>query len=187
MMTGLTALWIPIVVSAVLVFIASSVIHMVLPWHKNDNRAVPDEQRFRDAVRPLALPPGDYVVPRPASMADCKTPEYTEKMMQGPVMVFTVIPNGPMTMNRSLVQWFAFCVAVSILAAYVAGAALPPGTPYLRVFQIAGATAFIGHAVAAWPMSIWYGRAWSTTIKITIDALVFALITAGTFGWLWPH
>ena len=58
---------------------------------------------------------------------------------------------------------------------------------YLRVFRFAGATAFIGYAVALWQMSIWYRRAWSTTIKATVDGLIYALLTAGTFGWLWPR
>lgn len=187
-MTGLTALWMPIAVSSVLVFIASSIIHMLLPaWHKNDCQKVPDEDKFRDAVRPLGIPPGDYAVPRPDSMADMKTPEFAQKMAQGPVVIFTVMPNGPMSMSRSLVQWFLFCVVVSVLAAYIAGAALPPGTAYLRVFQMAGATAFIGYAVAVWPMSIWYNRDWGTTIRSTVDGLIYALLTAGAFGWLWPH
>jgi hypothetical protein len=36
-------------------------------------------------------------------------------------------------------------------------------------------------------MSIWYSRAWINTIKSTIDGLIYALLTAGTFGWLWPR
>jgi hypothetical protein len=103
------------------------------------------------------------------------------------VMMMTVMPNGPWSMARNLVQWFVFCLVVGILAAYVAGTALPPGTPYLRVFQLAGVTAFIGYAVALWPMSIWYRRAWSLTVKATIDGLIYALLTAGVFGWLWPR
>ncbi len=187
-MTGLTALWMPIVASSVLVFIASSIVHMLLPaWHKNDCHKVPDEDKFRDALRPLGIPPGDYAVPRPDSMADMKTPAFAQKMEQGPVVIFTVVPNGPMSMNKNLVQWFVFCVVVSILSAYIAGAALPPGTAYPRVFQMAGATAFIGYAVALWPMSIWYHRDWGTTIRSTVDGLIYALLTAGTFGWLWPH
>lgn len=186
-MTGLSALWLPILLSSVFVFVASSVIHMLLSWHKDDTAKVPDEDRFREALRALAIPPGDYCVPRPASMEDMKSPEFVEKQKQGPVMVFTVIPSGSMTMGKYLVQWFLYSVVIGILAAYVAGSALPPGAPYLRVFQIAGATAFIAYTAALWPMSIWYHRAWSTTIKSTIDGLIYALLTAGVFGWLWPH
>ncbi len=186
-MTGLYALWLPVVLSAVLVFVASSVIHMALPWHKSDYLRVAQEDQVMDALRPFAIPPGDYCMPRASSMQEMRTPEFAEKMQRGPVWMLTVIPNGPMSMGKPLVLWFLYCMAIGFLAAYVAGRALPSGAPYLRVFQLIGATAFTGYAAALWQMSIWYRRAWSTTIKSTIDGLVYALLTAGTFGWLWPH
>jgi len=186
-MVQITALWLPVLVSAVIVFIASSIIHTVLPWHKGDYPKLANEDDVRKALRPLAIPPGDYMVPRPSSQEDLRSPEFVQKMNEGPVIMMTVMPNGPWSMKRNLVQWFVFCLVVGILAAYVAGAALPPGTPYLHVFQLAGVTAFIGYAVALWPMSIWYRRAWSLTVKATIDGLIYALLTAGVFGWLWPR
>jgi hypothetical protein len=186
-MTGLSALWLPILLSAVLAFVASSLIHMVLPWHKSDYPKLPNEQKVMDALRPLVLSPGDYMIPRPSSRQEMQSPEFAAKMKAGPVMVLTVMPNGAMSMRRNLGLWFLYCVAVSGFAAYVAGRALPPGAVYLRVFRFAGATAFIGYAVALWQMSIWYRRAWSTTIKATVDGLIYALLTAGTFGWLWPR
>lgn len=186
-MTHLLALWLPILLSAVLVFVASSVIHMALPWHKSDYRKVPDEKSLMDAVRPLRVPPGDYMVPRPSNMKEMGTPEFTEKLNAGPVMVVTMLPNGPMSMRRNLSQWFLYSVVVGFFAAYVAAAALAPGAAYPRVFQIVGTTAFAGYSLALWQMSIWYGRSWSTTLKSTIDGLIYALLTAGVFGWLWPH
>ncbi len=186
-MTALSALWLPILLSAVFVFMASSLIHMVLPWHKSDYPKLPNEQKVMDALRPLALAPGDYMIPRPSSRQEMQSPEFAAKMKAGPVMVLTVMPNGAMSMGRNLGLWFVYCVAVGLFAAYVAGRALPPGAVYLPVFRFAGATAFIGYAVALWQMSIWYRRAWSTTIKATVDGLIYALLTAGTFGWLWPR
>jgi len=187
-MTGLSALWLPILLSSVIVFVASLVIHMALPWwHKSDYPNVPNEDKLRDALRPLAVPPGDYMVPRPSSMQEMRTPEFSEKMKKGPVMVLTVIPNGPPSMTKSLVLWFLYSAVIGLFAAYIAGRALPGGAPYLRVFQLVGATAFIAYAAALWQMSIWYHRAWGTTIRSTVDGLVYALLTAGTFGWLWPR
>lgn len=185
--TALTALWLPILVSAVFVFVASSIIHMFLGWHNSDYPPMPDEAKFCDAVRPLAIPPGDYMIPRAKSTAEMRTPEFQEKLTAGPVMVITVIPNGPMTMGKSLGGWFVYSLVVSLFAAYIAGRALPPGSPYLQVFRFAGATAFAGYALGLWQMSIWYRRKWSTTIKSTIDGLIYALLTAGVFGWLWPR
>ena len=186
-MTGLSALWLPILLSAVLVFVASSLIHMASPWHKSDYPKMPNEDQVMDALRPLAIPPGDYFFPRPSTRDDMRSPAFAEKMKNGPVMVITVMPNGPMSMGRNLALWFVYAVVVGLFAAYVAGRALPPGTAYPQVFRFAGAVAFVGYALALWQMSIWYRRAWTTTIKSTVDGLIYALLTAGTFGWLWPR
>jgi hypothetical protein len=186
-MTALTALWLPIILSAVLVFFVSFVIHMLLPWHKGDYPKLANEDRVMDALRPLNIPPGDYMVPRPASAQEMKSPEFVAKRTKGPVVVMTVMPAGPVTMGRELVSWFVFIVVVGWMAAYVAGRALPVGAPYLHVFRFVGTTAFIAYAAGLWQMSIWYRRAWSTTIRYTVDGFVYALLMAGVFGWLWPR
>ncbi len=186
-MTGLHLLWLPILLSAVIVFIASALIHMALPWHKSDYAKVPSEDKMMDALRPLAIPPGDYMLPRPSSMEAMRTPEFLDKVNRGPVMILTVLPNGLMSMSRNLILWFLYCVVVSLFAGYITGRALPVGTEYRRVFQLASATAFAGYALALWQMSIWYRRSWGITVKSTLDGLIYALLTAGTFGWLWPR
>ncbi len=185
-MTGLAALWLPILLSAVVVFIVSSIIHMVLPWHKSDYPKMVNEDKVMEALRPLAIPPGDYFIPRPANTRDMRSPEFIEKMNKGPVMIFTVLPNGPARMARNLILWFAYSAVVGFFAAYIAGRALPAGSGYLQVFRFAGASAFLGYSAALWQMSIWYGRSWNSTIKATVDGLIYALLTAGIFGWLWP-
>lgn len=185
-MTPLTALWLPILISAVFVFIASSIIHMAPLWHKSDYPGLPQEDVVADALRPLNIPPGDYMLPRAKDMAEMKSAEYTERMKKGPVLLVTVIPNGPVTMGKQLTLWFVYILVVSYFAAYVAGRALGPGTDYLEVFRFAGTTAFIAYSVALWQISIWYRRAWSQTLKETFDGLIYALLTAGVFGWLWP-
>lgn len=186
-MTGLDALWLPILVSAVIVFVVSAIIHMGPFWHRGDYPKVPDQDKLQDAVRPLAIPPGDYMVPRASSMADMRTPAFLEKMTKCPVMVLTVMPNGRPSMANSLVLWFVYTVIVSFFAAYIGGRALPPGQDYLHVFQIVGAAAFVGYSLALLQMSIWYRRAWSLTVKALFDGLIYGLLTAGTFGWLWPR
>ena len=186
-MTELSALWLPILLSAVVVFVVSSIVHMAVPWHKNDYPKVPNEDKIMDALRPLAIPPGDYMIPRPSNPKEMRTPEFQDKLKKGPVLIVTALPNGGTSMATNLVLWFLYALIVSLFAAYIAGRALPAGTQYLRVFQFAGATAFIGYSVALWQMSIWYRRAWSTTITSTIDGLIYACLTAGVFGWLWPR
>lgn len=185
-MTPFSALWLPILLSGVIVFVASSLIHMVLPWHKSDYRKVPNEDKFMDAMRPLGVPPGDYMVPSPGSRDEMRSPDFKEKFKKGPVLMMTVMPADFMSMGRNLLLWFIYTLVVSFFAAYVAGRALRPHSEYLEVFRFAGVAAFLTYAGALWPMSIWYRRSLVSTIKATIDGLIYACLTAGTFGWLWP-
>lgn len=185
-MTPLTALWLPILLSAVFVFVASSIIHMLPLWHKSDFPAAPNQDGILDALRPHAIQPGDYLMPRAATAKEMRSPEFMERLTRGPVVMMTVFPNERPSMARPLTLWFLYILVVSYFAAYIAGRALPPGTEYLEVFRFAGATAFIGYTLALWQNSIWYRRAWSTTLKSTFDGLIYASLTAGTFGWLWP-
>jgi hypothetical protein len=186
-MTSMYALWIPILLSAVIVFVASSLIHTVSPWHKNDYLPVPREDDLMSAFRALSIPPGDYMVPRAMSMAEMKSPEFVAKMEKGPVLIVTVVPSGPVDLGKALLRWFLYAIVVSSFAAYVASRALPPGAPYLSVSRFVGTVAFIGYSLALWQMSIWYHRSLSITLKSTVDGLIYALLTAGTFGWLWPR
>lgn len=185
-MVSLAALWLPILVSAIVVFVASSIIHMLLGYHAGDYRAVPSEDKVMDALRPFNIPPGDYVMPRPASAAAMKDPAYIEKHKRGPVGMLTVFPSGDMGMGRQLGGWFVFCLVVGLFAGYLTSRALPPGARYLDVHQFAGTVAFIGYSLALWEMTIWYRRDWKSTMKSTFDGLIYALLTGGVFGWLWP-
>ena len=186
-MISLLSLWLPILLSAVIVFLASSVIHMTPLWHKSDFPKVPREAELLNALRPFAIPPGDYFIPRAAGMQEMKSPEFIEKMKQGPVAVLTVMPNGPISMSRPLAQWFVFLIVVGIFVAVVGCRTLPIGTPYPHVFKVTGTVAFIGYALALCELSIWYRRSWSLTLKAALDGLIYASLTAGTFGWLWPR
>jgi len=182
---GIAALWLPILLSAVLVFIVSSIIHMMSPWHKNDYPLLANQDRVMDALRPLNIPPGDYFIPRPKDRAEMRDPAFVEKTKRGPVVVFTVFPSA-MNMTKNLIGWFVYLLVVGLFAAYVAGRALPAGSPYLSVFRFVGVTAFLAYTLALWQMTIWYNRALMTSIKITVDGLIYGLLTAGMFGWLWP-
>lgn len=186
-MTGLTALVLPIVLSAVFVFVVSSVIHMFTPWHKGEYPKLPNEDAFRSAVGPLKIPPGEYMYPRCDTMAEMKTPEFKAKIDAGPVGMITVRPNGEMGMGRQLTLWFVYALVVSVFAGYVGGRALGAGSDYLSVFRFVGATAFCGYVLALWQQHIWYWRSFRATFTASIDGFIYACVTAGTFGWLWPR
>jgi hypothetical protein len=185
-MVPVMSLWLPILLSAVFVFVVSSIIHMALGYHRNDFVKLPKEEEIMDALRKFDIAPGDYVVPHAGSSKEMKSPEFIEKATKGPVAFLTVFPSGPPKMGASLLQWFLYCVLVGIVAAYIAGRAVEPGAPYLAVFRFTGCTAFTGYSLALLQGSIWYKRKWSATLKSVFDGLIYGLFTAGTFGWLWP-
>jgi hypothetical protein len=184
---SVVALWLPILVSAVAVFVVSSIIHMGPFWHRSDYPRYANEDRVLDALRPIGIPPGDYMMPRPSGGAEMRSPEFLEKLKRGPAVMMTVFPPWSGSMVANLSQWFGYCLVVSLLAGYVAGAALPMGTATAGpICRFISTTAFIGYAVALWQMSIWYRRSWSMTLKSTFDGLIYAFVTCGIFIWLWP-
>jgi hypothetical protein len=185
-MVALTSLWLPILVAAALVFVASSVIHMLLTYHRTDYRKVPSEEAVMAALRPFNIAPGDYLMPCAGSQSEMNNPAFKEKWAKGPVAVMTVMPPGVNFMGAQLAQWFVYCAVVALFAGYVASRTIPPGADYLVVFRVVGTTAFMGYALGLWQMTVWYKRSVVTTLKSSFDGLVYALLTAGAFGWLWP-
>lgn len=185
-MVSILSLWAPILVSAVFVFVLSSIIHMFLGYHKTDYNKIQNEDAVREALRSGGIKPGDYCIPYAGSTKAMGEPDFIEKMTSGPVAFMSVRPSGPPSMTKNLVQWFIYSVVVGILAAYVAGRALGPDAVYLDVFRFAGTTAFVGYSIALMQNSIWFGRSWGTTLKSMFDGLLYSLVTAGAFGWLWP-
>ena len=185
-MSAMLSLWLPILLSAVFVFIVSSVVHMFLGYHNKDWSPVPDEDAFRRAVRPLGLPPGDYMVPRCTSMKDMGSPDYQAKLNEGPVLMMTVLANRVHPMGKSLTLWFLHCIVVSAFVAYLAAHAFPMVADDRAVFGFVAVAAFAAYGLADIPYSIWMSRSWATPLRTLFDALLYALVTAGTFGWLWP-
>ena len=185
-MVSLTALCLPILLAAVFVFIASSIIHMVLPYHRKNYRQLPEEDKVRAALRSAGLTPGLYNFPfcKPNEMS---TPEAKAKYVEGPVGFMTIFPNGPIFLPKFLGLWFAFCVVVGIFVAYLAAHTVLPGAPYRHVFRVVGTAAFLAYGVGTLSNGIWKGQPWKIVILEAFDGLIYALLTAGVFGWLWPR
>lgn len=186
-MVSIVSLWLPILVSAVLVFVASSIIHMALPYHKSDYKRLPNEDKFNDAMRGVTIPRGDYLFPHATSFKDAASPEMQKKFESGPVGFMTIMPNGVPQMGKPLIIWFIYSLGVGLFAGYVGSATLPAGVDYLKVFQVVGATAILGYSAAHVSQSIWKGQPWPATAKHVFDGVIYGLLTAGTFGWLWPQ
>jgi hypothetical protein len=184
-MTPFLSLLLPIAVSAVAVFVLSLVVHMT-PWHRSDYIRLPDEDGVMKALRPFNLPPNDYTVPHPGSGDYMKSPEYDAKRNAGPVMWVTVVPSGPWKIGQLMGMWFVFAVVVSAITACVVGSIVAPGGETHAVFHYAAVITFLSYAMGAVPLSIWYNRKWSTTLKNAVDALVSALATGWIFSMMWP-
>lgn len=185
-MTTLALLWLPILVSSVGVFILSAVINMAPLWHKNDFPRRDDQDAILDALRPFDIAPGEYLLPRATDAATRNAPEFQERLKKQSVMMVTVWKYGAVSMGVTFLSWFLNVLFVSIASAYIAGRALAPGAEYLQVFRFVGTTAFLSYAAALWQISIWHNKPWKSTVKMSFDGLLFALLSAGIFGWLWP-
>jgi hypothetical protein len=184
-MLHLASLWLPTLLSAVAVFVVSSIMHTVLPWHRTDYGRLSNEDQVMDSMRALAVPPGDYMVPRPANRDDMRSATFAEKVKRGPVMVMTVMQGGGFNMGRNLGLWFVYLVLVAGVAGHLAALALGSNADHRLVFHTVGLASFLGYAAALWQMTIWYNRSWITTLKSTVDGLIYGIVTALIFGWLW--
>jgi hypothetical protein len=185
-MVPLTALWLPILLSAVIVFVASSIMHMVLPYHRNDYGQLPDEDKILATMRASGVKRGLYVFPY-CTHKDMKSPALIEKQKQGPVGFMTIFPSGPPVMPKFLIQWFGYCLVIGFFVAFLMSLVLKEGANHHAVFHVALIAAFLGYGLGNLSNGIWKGQPWSSVTKEVIDGLVFAILTAGTFGWFWPR
>lgn len=183
-MVSLADLWLPILVAAIVVQIASTLVHMALPfWHTADYRTTDDDRPFVEAMRPLR--PGLYVIPR---MPERRSAEETAEWSKGPSAIVYLRNPVAFSFGKTIGIYFLYCLVSAIFVAYIAGQTLTPGTHYLRVFQIAGAAGTMfwsfGNNISD---AIWYGKPWRSAIKYAIDGLLYGMLMGGVFGWLWPE
>ena len=175
-------LWLPILVSAVFVFIASAAVWMVMPWHKSDFNKTADEDAVRAALKGSAA--GFYMLPYCVNPKDLEDPEIKQKYVDGPQAYITVVANGLPQMGSKMLLSFLYYMVVGVICAYFVSRTASADADYLAVFRIAGAVAWVAYGVAYIQDSIWFGRPWSMTVKNLFDALIYAVLTGGVFGWL---
>lgn len=183
-MVTVVALWLPILLSAAVIFFVSFLVWNVLPWHQNEWSGVPNEEALRGALK--NLPPGQYHVPHCPSRKAMKDPDYQRKIAEGPIFMLTALPKGMPSLPKMLLTWFVWLLVVGIVVAYIAGRTLAPGTDYLEVFRIVGTVTWLAYGAALAQQSIWFGQPWRSFFWQQFDALLYGLLTAGVFGWLWP-
>ena len=183
-MVSLLDLWLPILVSAVIVQIASSVIHMALPfWHTADYGRTGNDGPMVEAMRSLRS--GLYLIPGMPHEKPSK--EWEAEWSKGPSAIVYLRNPAAMSIGKNMGIYFLYCIVSAIFVAYIAGQTLPRGTEYLRVMQLAGAAGTIfwafGNNISD---AIWYGKPWRVAIKYMVDGVIYGSLMGGTFGWLWP-
>ena len=187
MLDWLTALWLPIVVSAIGIFAASAVIHMVLRWHQPDYRQFPNEDEIRAALRAgNSQGGGQYALPYCASPKESGTPEMQKKFAEGPIGIVTLWPPGAkINMGKTLALWFAFNLAVAAIVGYVAYKAILFPSSWGQVARLTSALAFLAYGAGSLPLGIWWGKPWKSVAKELLDAAIYATITGVAFAMLW--
>lgn len=181
-MPNLIALWLPVLISSVIVFGAGFILYMVLPYHRTDFRAIPNEEQFRAMVGELNLARGQYAFPE---MDEGGPRAYEAKLAAGPAG-FLLVGKRSADMTRRLAVHFVHILVLTVFVAYLGSSTLPAGAEYLTVFRVVGTSALLAYAGALATFSNWYNFSWTFTLKFAVDGFVYALLTAGVFGWLWP-
>lgn len=179
------SLWLPVVVSAVAVLLVSSIVHMVLKYHKADYKGLgANEAAAAQALKGLA--PGVYPIPYCSDPAQMKDPAMQKRYVDGPVGMLTIISSGPPNMGKYLGLWFAFCFLISFTAGYVARHTLQADSAAQEIMRLTGTLAFVGYGYGHIMDSIWKGQPWSNTVRGLIDAVIYAVVTGLVFRFLWP-
>jgi hypothetical protein len=183
-MITVTSLWLPILLSAVAVFVMSNILWMALPfWHRSDYKKLSKEQALLDSVSEATS--GQYIAPY--LNWGKLTPEERAAVERRP-MAFVLVRNpAKFSFPAALATYFAYTLVISFLVGYVTGVALPPGGPFREVLRIAGTVGILAYSFGSVGDSIWYGKPWSVTAKVIIDGIIYGLLTGVIFAWLWPH
>lgn len=186
-MNALLSLWLPILLSAVVVFILSSLVHMVFKWHAPEYRGFSNEDAVRDAIRAGNPSPGQYVVPYCKDMKEMGSETMMAKYKEGPVGFVVLTPSGPPNMGKSFVTWFLMSVAVATIGAFIATQLFGLDPERARAAaKLVFAVTFLSYGMGTICESVWMGRPWSSTVKYMLDAALYAVGSGAVFYWLWP-
>jgi len=186
-MVTLAALWVPILVSAVLATFAGFLVWMLLPHHRTDWRRLPDEGAVWDVLARQKPAPAQYMLPYMMDPKDRGNEELLGKLETGPVALITIGKPGRPAMGRNVGLQFVYHLVVSFVIAYLASRTLAPGTDYLQVFRVVGTVGVLAYTAALVPHAIWFSRPWGVLGKEIVDGIFIALLTAGSFGAFWPR
>jgi hypothetical protein len=187
MSISLLELWLPILLASLFCWITSALFHMLIKHHNADYKKIDSEDKVADVLREANLAPGLYHLPYCADMKEMANEDMQKKFENGPIAMISVFENGMPAMGKLLIQQFLFFLVACILVAYVASFSLIPSAADMSVFRLVLVVSFLTFGWGLVPYSIWYGHPWSNCIRYLIDAIIYGLVTAVTFVWLWPQ
>lgn len=187
MMAFIAQFWLPILLSAVAIFIASALIWMVAPHHKKEWRTHPNEAQVLAAIRGGGATPGAYLIPHAQDPNAMKDPAFQARMAEGNVGTLFLRPPGMPSMGRLMGQQFIYFLVVTALIAVLMVVVLPPSEGFMIVLKSVGLAAFMAYGFAVIPESIWFGRPWKSCVLTLVDAAIYAAITAAIFAKFWPQ
>jgi hypothetical protein len=182
----LIPLWLPILLSAAIVWVISAVVWMALPHHKRDFIALPDEDGLMEYLRKNGIQPGNYVFPDFRDPKVMKSEKTQKALNEGPVGHLSVWQT-PLTMGGKMVATFIVYLVVSTLIAYLTRVALPGPAPFTKVLQVAGTAGILAYCFSFIPNAVWFGSYKRTIVANFVDGIVYGLITGAIFAWRWPQ
>ncbi|MCC6425806.1 MAG: hypothetical protein IT435_03190 [Phycisphaerales bacterium] len=184
-MAEFMALWLPILVSAVAVWIASAIVWMAMPHHKKDYIELPDEKGFTAFLKSQNIPAGVYGFP------DCKTPEkrnspeMKEAWQHGP-MGMLYVWKTPMSMGGKMFATFLVFLCASAGIGYLASIAITGSPEGMHVFRIVATAGTLTYCFSFIPNMIWFGAYRRTIVANIVDGIAYGVITGLVFMWMWP-
>jgi len=186
-MVALSQLWIPILLAAVSVFVASSLSLGVFTWHNSDYLNLGNEDEVRAALRATSAAPGQYMLPYCLGAEAMKDPEMQKKWQEGPTGFLLMRGPGMPGMGATLGMWFAVTLVVAGLVGYLACSTLPAGASFGAVCRVAGVATFLAYGFGGVINAIWGAKPWGSAAKEVLDAFIYSVASACAFAWLWPR
>ncbi len=185
-MSAIALLWMPILVTAVLIFIASTMIHMVFKWHNADYQKLTNEDDVRAVVHASSAEPGQYMIPYCVDMKEMGGEVMMKKFNDGPVAFLTVRKNGTPAMGSTLFQWFIFTIVIASFAGWIAMSVFSGKADARAAGQMVGLISFLAYGAGSVPLGIWLGKSWGSVAKDLLDAVIYGVISWLVFAWCWP-
>ena len=175
-------LWLPILVSGVVLFFASVAAWMALPHHKPEWKGLPNEDALAQTIRDTQIAPGQYMFPFAGKSEDWKNEDTKRRMQAGPHGSLIVWPTAQ-SMGRNMLYTVIFFTVVNFVIAYLATMALGRGADFMSVFRFVGTAGVITYASANILNGIWFGR---KMLADVVDGIVYGVVTGLIFAALWP-